>query len=225
VLQQAALFEIEGHDEESCGGLVSGEREDAVVVNLGARPPVASKPGTGLQASGPSGLAARARYPNLAVRPSPTALIVQHLARAVSSSAASGSRSESCRHREAIARSVARAASLEMEDPTRCWTTRGLSGTANSNPAKVSWHQTTRQYWLSRPLMLSQTQVCAGREEGISTLHPPTETSTSVTGKRALPRSRIDAGTWSANRVTALFSWTRAEHVIPHRYNFLLKFR
>ena len=40
---QKALFEIEGPDEDSCVWLVSGEGQDAVVVNLGPREAVAHK--------------------------------------------------------------------------------------------------------------------------------------------------------------------------------------
>ena len=43
VPDQGALFEIEGPDEDSCVWLVSGEGEEAVVVNLGPRPAVADK--------------------------------------------------------------------------------------------------------------------------------------------------------------------------------------
>ena len=41
--EQGALFEIEGPDEDSCVWLVSGEGEDAIVVNLGPRQAVAEK--------------------------------------------------------------------------------------------------------------------------------------------------------------------------------------
>jgi hypothetical protein len=42
-LEQGALFEIEGPDEDACVWLVAGKGEDAVVVNLGPREAVATK--------------------------------------------------------------------------------------------------------------------------------------------------------------------------------------
>jgi hypothetical protein len=42
-LEQAALFEIEGPDDDSCVWLASGKGEGAVVVNLGPRDAVAEK--------------------------------------------------------------------------------------------------------------------------------------------------------------------------------------
>ncbi len=42
-LEQGALFEIEGPDEDECVWLVSGSGPSATVVNLGPRPAVAEK--------------------------------------------------------------------------------------------------------------------------------------------------------------------------------------
>jgi hypothetical protein len=42
-LEQGALFEIEGSDEDSCVCLVSGQGESIAVLNLGPRDAVAEK--------------------------------------------------------------------------------------------------------------------------------------------------------------------------------------
>jgi hypothetical protein len=42
-IEQGAIFEIEGPDENACVWLVAGKGEDAVVVNLGLREAVATK--------------------------------------------------------------------------------------------------------------------------------------------------------------------------------------